>query len=51
MAKSIQFKLPSEMSSFFGDLKDVRSKKCEPTTYQSIVIDAIKAYHKSKVKK
>lgn len=51
MADSIQFKLPSEMAPFFEDLKEVRTKNCEPTSNQSIVIDAVKAFHKTKVKK
>lgn len=51
MAETLQFKLPAEMSTYFNDLKEVRVKKCEPTSNQSIVIDAIKAYHKNKVKK
>lgn len=51
MADTIQFKLPSEMSPFFEDLKEVRAKNCEPTSNQSIVIDAVKAYHKNRVKK
>lgn len=51
MAETLQFKLPSEMAPYFDDLKEVRSKNCEPTSNQSIVIDAVKAFHKSKVKK
>lgn len=51
MADTLQFKIPVEMAPYFNDLKEVRAKNCEPTSNQSIVIDAVKAFHKSKVKK
>ena len=51
MAKLIQIQLPNEMAQLFDDLKEVRAKNFEPTSYISIVTDAVKALHKSKVKK
>ncbi len=47
--KLIQVKLPGEMGKLFDDLKEVRNKNCEPTSYLSIVIDAVKAYHQQRV--
>lgn len=51
MAECIQVKLPVEMDTLFDDLKKVRSENFEPTSNQSIVIDAIKAYHQNRVTK
>lgn len=51
MAESIQVKLPPEMAPLFDDLKKVRAKDFEPTTNLSIIIDAVKAFHKAKVVK
>lgn len=51
MAESIQVKLPPEMATLFDDLKEVRAKDFEPTTNLSIIIDAVKAFHKAKVVK
>ena len=51
MADTIQVKMPPEMNSFFTELKEVRAANFEPTSNLSIVIDAVKAYHKSRVKK
>lgn len=47
----IQIKLPTDMNKLFDDLKEIRAKNFEPTTYLSIVCDAVKAYHKSKTKR
>ena len=51
MADTIQVKIPAEMSTLFDDLKEVRAANFEPTSYQSIVIDAVKAFHKARVRK
>lgn len=51
MAESIQVILPPELTPLFDELKEVRAAKLEPTTNRQIVIDAVKAYHKSRVKK
>ena len=51
MAEFVQVKLPIEMSPLIDELKVVRAEKFEPTSNLSIVIDAVKAYHKSKVRK
>lgn len=51
MADTIQIKLPTEMNRIFEDLKEVRAKNFEPTSNLSIAVDAIKAFHKSKVKR
>lgn len=47
----VQVKLPPEISPLFDDLKVVRAKNIEPLTNTSIVVDAIKAYHKARVLK
>lgn len=51
MAESIQVKLPPEMTPLFTEIKAVRATEFEPTSNTAIVIDAVKAYHKNKVKK
>lgn len=51
MAESIQVKLPPEMTPMFDDIKEVRAASFEPTSNTAIVIDAVKAYHKSRVRK
>lgn len=51
MADFIQVKLPSEMTPLFADIKAVRAKEFEPLSNTAIVIDAVKAYHKTKVDK
>lgn len=51
MAKNIQVKLPAEMDTLFDDLKEVRASNYEPTSNLSIVIDAVKAYHRERVTK
>ncbi|WP_407447813.1 hypothetical protein [Fibrobacter sp.] len=51
MADTIQVKIPAEMSTLFDDLKEVRAANFEPTSYQSIVIDAVKAFHKARIRK
>lgn len=45
----IQVKLPPEISPLFDDLKVVRAKELEPLTNTSIVIDAVKEYHRKRV--
>lgn len=49
--EKIQVKLPPEISPLFDDLKVVRAKNLEPLTNTSIVIDAVKEYHKNRVTK
>ncbi len=49
--KLIQVKLPSEMNKLFDEIKVVRAANFEPLTNLSIVIDAVKEYHKSRVSK
>lgn len=49
MAEFLQVKLPLEMANLFAEIKSIRAKEFEPTTNTAIVIDAVKAYHKSKV--
>lgn len=49
MAECIQVKLPPEMNTLFADIKVVRAKEFEPLSNTAIVIDAVKAYHKTKV--
>lgn len=49
MATRVQVILPPEMTKLFAEIKSVRAKEFEPTTNTAIVIDAVKAYHKSKV--
>lgn len=48
---SIQVILPPEISPLFDEIKEVRAAKLEPTSNKQIVIDAVKAYHKSTVVK
>lgn len=43
----IQMQLPNEMSKYLTDIKKVREENAESTTYKSIAIDAIKAFHKA----
>ena len=47
----IQVKLPPEISTLFDDLKAVRAKNFEPLTNTSIVIDAVKDYHRKRASK
>lgn len=47
----VQVILPVEMNVLFSELKEERIKNFEPTSNVSIVIDAVKFYHKSRVKK
>lgn len=49
--KLIQVKLPSEMNTLFDEIKVVRAANFEPLTNLSIVIDAVKEYHKARVSK
>ena len=51
MAESVQVKLPPEMTPMFEEIKEVRAAAFEPTSNTAIVIDAVKAYHKSRVRK
>lgn len=51
MAECIQVKLPPEMTSLFANIKAVRAKEFEPLSNTAIVIDAVKAYYKTKVDK
>lgn len=51
MAECVQVKLPIEMSPLIDEIKEVRSSNFEPTSNLSIVIDAVKAYHKNRVRK
>ena len=51
MADCIQVILPPEMTPLFDEIKEVRAAELEPTTNRQIVIDAVKAYHKTRVKK
>lgn len=47
----VQVILPIEMNVLFSELKEERIKNFEPTSNVSIVIDAVKYYHKSRIKK
>jgi len=51
MAECVQVKLPIEMSPLIDEIKEVRAANFEPTSNLSIVIDAVKAFHKNKVRK
>lgn len=51
MAESVQVKLPPEMTPMFDAIKEVRAASFEPTSNTAIVIDAVKAYHKARVRK
>lgn len=51
MSERVQVKLPPEMNPLFAEIKAVRAKEFEPLSNISIVIDAVKAYHKTKVGK
>lgn len=42
----IQVQLPDEINPILSDIKEVRSRKMEPKSVKSIVIDALKTYHK-----
>lgn len=44
-------RLPPELGNLIDDIKVVRAKALEPLTNTSIVIDAIKEYHKLRVGK
>ena len=48
-AEVVQVKLPPEISPLLNDLKVVRAKNLEPLTNTSIIIDAVKEYHKNRV--
>jgi hypothetical protein len=45
MAESVQTKLPAEMVPIVKEIKAYREKNLEPTSYKSIVIDALKDYY------
>lgn len=47
MAKTVQTRLPQEMVKIVKDIKVYREKNSEPTSNKSIVIDALKAFHKA----
>ena len=49
--KLIQVKLPAEMTPLFDEIKAVRAANFEPLTNLSIVIDAVKDYHRKRVSK
>lgn len=49
--KTIHIHLPGEMRKMFCDLEKVRTQNFEPTSYTSIVMDAVKAYHQQRVSK
>lgn len=51
MADCIQVILPPEMTPLFDEIKEVRAAELEPTSNRQIVIDAVKAYYKTRVKK
>lgn len=51
MPEFIQVKLPPEMNPLFAEIKSVRAKDFEPLTNTAIVIDAVKAYYRTKVGK
>lgn len=42
-------RLPPELGALLDEIKVVRAKNLEPLTNTSIVIDAVKEYHKSRV--
>ena len=45
MTESVQTKLPAEMVPIVKEIKAYREKNLEPTSYKSIVIDALKDYY------
>ncbi len=49
MAERVQVILPPEMTPLFAEIKAVRAKEFEPLSNTSIVIDAVKAYYRTKV--
>lgn len=49
MADVIQVHLPADITPVLDEIKAVRAANFEPTTYKSIVIDALKEMH-SKIK-
>jgi len=51
MAETVQVKLPPEMTPLFEEIREVREANIEPKNNTAIVIDAVKAYHKSIVNK
>ena len=44
-------RLPQELGNLLDEIKIVRAKNLEPLTNTSIVIDAVKEYHKARVRK
>lgn len=51
MADFIQVQLPSELAPFIDELKEVRAETLEPTSNRQIIVDAVKYYHKARVRK
>ena len=49
MTERIQVSLPPELTPLINEIREVRSENIEPTTNMSIVIDAVKAYHRKRV--
>lgn len=45
MSNRVQVKLPPEMTPIVNEIKAIRLQKCEPTSYKSIIIDALKNMH------
>ena len=45
--KPLFLKIPGEIWPLLEKIKNIRSKKFEPTSNTQIVIDAIKKYHES----
>lgn len=44
-------RLPPELGTLLDEIKVVRAKNLEPLTNTSIVIDAVKEYHRNRVTK
>jgi hypothetical protein len=42
MAKTVQARLPAEMTPIVKEIKVFREKRLEPTSTKSIIIDALK---------
>lgn len=49
MAERIQVSLPPELTPLIDEIREVRAANIEPTTNMSIVIDAVKEYHRKRV--
>ena len=49
MAERVQVILPPEITPLVDEIRAARAMNIEPTTNTSIVIDAVKEYHRTRV--